>query len=162
MHTSRTNTEAEDRKVPHPGGHVRYTKLIGSFRWNTLRVLLEESFAVWQRHNGSRLAASLSFYTLLSLTPLLVIVVSIAGLVFCRQAAQSQLFWQIQALWWVSREQTRFNPCCKERATPRKVFSPLYWDCSRSCSGRRFPSRASRCAQHHLGGPGADTVRVCK
>ena len=63
-----------------------------------MRLLLSESFTVWQRHNGSRLAASLSFYTLLSLTPLLLIVVSIAGLAFGRQAAQSQLLWQIQDL----------------------------------------------------------------
>ena len=87
------------------GGEIRHTNeprrfiaLLHSFRWNTVQVLLSESFAVWQRQNGSRLAASLSFYTLLSLTPLLLIVVSIAGLVFGRQAAQSQLLWQIHQL----------------------------------------------------------------
>jgi membrane protein len=61
-------------------------------------MLLSESFTVWQRHNGSRLAASLSFYTLLSLTPLLLIVVSIAGLAFGREAAQAQLLRQIDSL----------------------------------------------------------------
>lgn len=53
---------------------------------------------MWQLHNGSRLAASLSFYTLLSLTPLVLIVVSIAGLAFGHRAAESQLLWQIQEL----------------------------------------------------------------
>ena len=85
--------EVPDAPDPRP-----FIALLHSFRWNTVQVLLSESFTVWQRHNGSRLAASLSFYTLLSLTPLLLIVVSIAGLVFGRQAAQSQLLWQIQQL----------------------------------------------------------------
>ena len=74
------------------------TQLIHWFRWRTLKNMLVQSFELWQRRNGSRLAASLSFYTLLSLTPLLLITVSIAGLVFGRQAAQSQLLWQIRNL----------------------------------------------------------------
>jgi membrane protein len=85
-------------EIPRSTDPRRFITLVRSFRWGIVQVLLGESFAVWQRHNGSRLAASLSFYTLLSLTPLLLIVVSIAGLVFGRQAAQSQLLWQIQQL----------------------------------------------------------------
>jgi len=42
------------------------------------------------------LGASLAFYTLLSLTPLLLVVVSFAGLVFGPKAAASQVVWQIQ------------------------------------------------------------------
>jgi membrane protein len=42
------------------------------------------------------LGAALAFYTLLSLTPLLLVVVSIAGLVFGREAAQTQIVWQVQ------------------------------------------------------------------
>jgi membrane protein len=97
MPTPRTSRETE-RTVPHQAGKRRVSELLHSFRWGILQVLLSESFAVWQRHNGSRLAASLSFYTLLSLTPLLLIVVSIAGLAFGREAVQSQLLWQIQDL----------------------------------------------------------------
>jgi membrane protein len=90
---SEAGSEVSRQADPH-----RLVALLRSFRWATVQILLSESFSVWQRHNGSRLAASLSFYTLLSLTPLLLIVVSIAGLVFGRQAAQSQLLWQIQQL----------------------------------------------------------------
>jgi len=85
-------------EIPHTNDARRFIDLLHSIRWNTVKVLLGESFSLWQRQNGSRLAASLSFYTLLSLTPLLLIVVAIAGLVFGRQAAQSQLLWQIQQL----------------------------------------------------------------
>lgn len=45
-----------------------------------------------------RLGASLAFYTLLSLAPLLVVVVAMAAFAFGKQAAQGQLFWQIQGL----------------------------------------------------------------
>ena len=91
MLTSQANRETRESRR-------RYFELLRSFRWRTLQLLLSESFTLWQRHNGSRLAASLSFYTLLSLTPLLLIVVSIAGLAFGRQAAQAQLLRQIESL----------------------------------------------------------------
>ncbi len=44
------------------------------------------------------MGASLAFYTLLSLTPLLLVVVSVAGLVFGQRAAESQIVFQIQGL----------------------------------------------------------------
>ncbi len=52
----------------------------------------------WFTHNAPRLGASLAFYTLLSLAPLLIIVVAVAGAVFGREAAEGQLVWQIQDL----------------------------------------------------------------
>jgi membrane protein len=80
------------------GGAQRYRKPLTAFRWCDIKALLSESFEEWNRHKGPRLGAALAFYTLLSLTPLLLIVVSIAGLAFGRQAAQSQIVWQIQDL----------------------------------------------------------------
>src|ERR1700686_4854434 len=80
------------------GGARRYRKPLRAFRWCDIQALLSESFEEWNRHKGPRLGAALAFYTLLSLTPLLLIVVSIAGLVFGRQAAQSQIVWQIKDL----------------------------------------------------------------
>jgi membrane protein len=49
-------------------------------------------------HNAPRLGASVAFYTLLSLAPLLIIVIAIAGAVFGENAARGQLMWQIQDL----------------------------------------------------------------
>jgi membrane protein len=80
------------------GGARRYRKPLTAFRWSDIKALLSVSFEEWNRHKGPRLGAALAFYTLLSLTPLLLIVVSIAGLVFGRQAAQSQIVWQVQDL----------------------------------------------------------------
>jgi membrane protein len=44
--------------------------------------LLQETFKGWQEANGSLLAAALAYYAITSLAPLLVIIVSIAGLVY--------------------------------------------------------------------------------
>jgi membrane protein len=80
------------------GGVRPYRKPLSSFQWCDIKSLLGDSFEEWNRHKGSRLGASLAFYTLLSLAPLLLVVVSVAGLVFGQKAAESQIVWQIQGL----------------------------------------------------------------
>jgi membrane protein len=80
------------------GGARRYRKPLTAFRWCDIKALLSESVAEWNRHNGPRLGAALAFYTLLSFAPLLLVAVGIAGLVFGREAAQSQIVWQMQDL----------------------------------------------------------------
>jgi membrane protein len=60
--------------------------------------LVRESFRQWSDDKASRLAASLSFYTMLSIAPLLVLAVAIAGFVFGTEQAQAQLLSQIQGL----------------------------------------------------------------
>lgn len=60
--------------------------------------LLKQTVNAWIDDNAPRLGASLAFYTLLSLAPLLIIVVAVAALVFGQKAAQGQLIWEIQDL----------------------------------------------------------------
>lgn len=60
--------------------------------------LLKKTFREWKSDNASRLGAALAFYSLFSMAPLLIIVVSIAGLVFGREAAQGRIVEQIQGL----------------------------------------------------------------
>jgi len=80
------------------GGARRYRKPLRSFRWRDIKELLYGSFSEWNRHKGPRLGAALAFYALLSLTPLLLVVVSLAGLFFSPKAAANQIVWQIQYL----------------------------------------------------------------
>jgi membrane protein len=80
------------------GGARRYRKPLKSFRWCDIRALLGASFAEWSRHKAPRLGASVAFYTLLSLAPLLLVAVSIAGLAFGQQAAVGDLVYQVQDL----------------------------------------------------------------
>lgn len=56
----------------------------------------------WQQDKASRLAAALAYYTVFSLSPLLIIVVAIAGFFFGEAAARGEIVAQIQGL--VGRE----------------------------------------------------------
>jgi len=57
--------------------------------------LIKETFSEWSNDKAPRLGAALSYYTIFSLAPLLVLVISIAGLVFGRKAAEGRLLAQL-------------------------------------------------------------------
>ncbi len=61
----------------------------------TIVGLIQQSVGAWNDDDAPRLAAALAFYTLLSLSPLEIIVVGVAGLFFGRAAAGGQLAWEI-------------------------------------------------------------------
>ncbi len=65
-------------------------------RMEGLNQIFKRTASEWMRHNAPRLGAALSYYTILSLAPLLVVVVAIAGLAFGRQAAEGQIVWEIR------------------------------------------------------------------
>lgn len=60
--------------------------------------LLQETFKEWQEDKASRIAAALAYYTVFSISPLLVIVVAIAGAFFGQQTAQEQIVEQLTEL----------------------------------------------------------------
>ena len=80
------------------GGARRYRKPLKAFRWSDIKSLIIQSVDQWNKHNATRLGASLAFYSLLSLAPLLLVLVSIVGVVFGRSTAQRQIVQQVQAL----------------------------------------------------------------
>ncbi len=60
--------------------------------------LLLSAYRDWTEDEAPRLGAALAFYTILSLAPLLIITIAIAGMVFGREAAQGQLTAQFSNL----------------------------------------------------------------
>jgi membrane protein len=80
------------------GGARRYRKPLKSFRWSDIKSLFSDSFDEWSRQKAPRLGASLAFYTLLSLAPLLLVVVSIVSLVFGQSAAHQGIVQQVGML----------------------------------------------------------------
>ncbi len=58
--------------------------------------LLRETFNEWNEDKAPRLAAALAYYTAFSLAPLLVVIISIAGLIYGKEAVQGQVQYQIQ------------------------------------------------------------------
>ena len=57
--------------------------------------LVREAFSEWKEDNASRLAAALAYYTTFSITPLLVLVIAIAGLMGGQEAVHNQVMAQI-------------------------------------------------------------------
>ena len=60
--------------------------------------MFKAAFAEWSEDKASRLAAALSYYSAVSLAPLLIVLLSIAGLVFGREAASGHIAGQVQGL----------------------------------------------------------------
>ncbi|HET7238563.1 MAG TPA: YihY/virulence factor BrkB family protein [Terrimicrobiaceae bacterium] len=59
---------------------------------------MKEATSEWIEDGAMRLSSSLAYYAIFSLAPLLVIVISIAGLVFGEEAARGQIAQEISAL----------------------------------------------------------------
>jgi membrane protein len=57
-----------------------------------------EAYNGWSRHKAPRMGAALSYYTLFSLAPLLIVAIFIAGMVFGQEAARGQIFQQMRDL----------------------------------------------------------------
>ena len=57
-----------------------------------------KSVTAWMDHNASSLGASLAYYTLFSIAPILVIAVAVAGYVFGSQVAETEVLSQMQGL----------------------------------------------------------------
>jgi uncharacterized BrkB/YihY/UPF0761 family membrane protein len=60
--------------------------------------IVRDSGVKWWADNALRLGASLSFYTAFALSPLLVIVIAVAGVVFGEEQVQRALMEQISNL----------------------------------------------------------------
>jgi membrane protein len=60
--------------------------------------LFKEAFDEWNEDKAPRLAAALSYYTVFSLAPLLIVVIAVAGLFWGQEAVQGRLDEQIQGL----------------------------------------------------------------
>src|SRR6478672_642440 len=72
-------------------------------RWQGIWDLLKQTGKEFMADNAPRLGAAMAFYSALSIAPLLLAVVGIAGLVYGDQAARGEIANQISSL--VGREQ---------------------------------------------------------
>jgi membrane protein len=53
--------------------------------------MLKQAFQDWNEDDAPRLGAALSYYTIFSIAPLLLISIALAGLVFGQEAAQGRI-----------------------------------------------------------------------
>ena len=78
--------------VQEPASFMRTMRAL--HLWPSLRRTAEN----WLAHDAPRLGAALAFYTILSMSPLVLLAVAIAVLVFDRGSAQNELLYQVQAM----------------------------------------------------------------
>jgi membrane protein len=85
-HTSSSRTSSTVYQEGRTTLHMR--------QWQVLR----SAGLKWWSDNALRLSASLSYYTLFSLAPMLIIVIAVAGIMFGQEAVEGQLMEEIQDL----------------------------------------------------------------
>lgn len=91
--------DTTDTSTPTPcSDSVRHIRQFFSLHLKEIGAVLKETVSEWISDKAPRLGASLAFYTLLSLAPLVVVVVAVAAVFYGQKAAQGQLVWQIQDL----------------------------------------------------------------
>jgi membrane protein len=69
-----------------------------SWSWEQIKSLFMNTYREWSAVEAPRMGASLAFYTMLSLAPMLIVVIAVAGWVFGEQASRGALVAQIQGL----------------------------------------------------------------
>lgn len=67
-------------------------------RANTVLLLAKNTIKEWQEDKALRLGAALSYYTIFSLTPLLIIVIGIAGIFFGNDVARDRIMTELNGL----------------------------------------------------------------
>ncbi len=60
--------------------------------------MLKQTYSSWDKHEAPRLGAALAFYTILSISPLVIFVVALVSLVIDKSSAQSHIVGQVQAM----------------------------------------------------------------
>jgi len=87
MHASAETAASSEAKSPERGGRVRAA-------W----AVIKETASDWEEDKAATLAAALAYYTLLSIAPMIVLAVAVAGLAFGDDAARGQISEQIGTL----------------------------------------------------------------
>jgi len=78
------------------GPHVTRSRRPDAMTFHDVGKLLKDSGAKFLEDKGQRIGAALAFYTALSLSPLLLVIVAIAGLGFGQEAARGEIVVQLR------------------------------------------------------------------
>ena len=95
-----TATASTDNTTHAAAGASAKSALQQASRWTTAQwwSMVKASIAAWLDDYAPSMGAALSYYTVFSLAPLLVIVISVAGLIFGADAVRGAIFSQIDGL----------------------------------------------------------------
>jgi membrane protein len=65
---------------------------------NKLVPILKSTFACWNKHEAPRLGAALAFYTILSMSPLVILLVAITGLVLSHTTVEHDILREVHSM----------------------------------------------------------------
>ena len=86
-------------RLPPPGSPTRSSPSVQRrITFGALATILRRALAGWWNDDVPRLGASLAFYTLFALAPILVVAIAIGGLIFGPEAVRGEIVGQIQGL----------------------------------------------------------------
>src|SRR5918993_332623 len=94
-----TSAETVTQLMASPNASMAMTDEVtrpSLWTFRELKRLFIRSYNDFNEDQAPRLGAALAYYTALSLAPLLILLIAIAGLVFGKEAAQGQLFGEIR------------------------------------------------------------------
>lgn len=66
--------------------------------WKSARLIMLETFKEWQEDNAANVAASLAYYAIFSLSPLLIILALVLGLIIGNNAAESEVLGGVESV----------------------------------------------------------------
>src|SRR5579875_150981 len=69
-----------------------------SVKMKAAYALFKEAGSAWMEDNAPSMSAALAFYTILSLAPVLIIAMAVAGLAFGHRAAEGEILQQLQSV----------------------------------------------------------------
>jgi membrane protein len=67
-------------------------------KFQTVKKLLKDTFDLWLDVNATRLGAALSYYSVFSLGPILIIAIAVAAFFFGEEAARGEIFTQLRGI----------------------------------------------------------------
>jgi hypothetical protein len=78
---------------------VRFPRIPrGAMTYRTILALFKRTYSDWDDDNAPRSGAALAFYTIVSISPLAILVLAIVSLIFNRSSAQAHLLSQARSL----------------------------------------------------------------
>lgn len=97
--------------------------------WLSSRTLMLETFKEWQEDNAANVAASLAYYAIFSLSPLLIILALVLGLVIGNNAAESEVLGGVESIFGQEGADT-LNQTLEQSDSPQSrgnMMSVILW-----------------------------------
>ncbi len=97
--------------------------------WLSARTLMVETFKEWQEDNAANVAASLAYYAIFSLSPLLIILALVLGLVIGNNAAESEVLGGVESIFGDAGTET-LNQTLDQSDSPQSrgnIMSVVLW-----------------------------------